>query len=308
MLMKGECLLFVHFLSYFQDTIKIATIIMKNVSYYLLGLALLMLALMGLHLKGLFDAAVLEKDKVDQQISSAVCHSFEQLATTDSDEINVRACAKLGNDSFRLTADSDKDRLPDMIRQQLQMEDQIPFPYQVSLGYSIGENDLPPSKFESEDSLQTAFVHIDMPPLRKVILTGWGTDFILLILISGIMIWIYYNITAMLYNYELNVFTSKVENLKIGQYSFDVKNQALRINGKQRRMTTKECQVLAYLYTNKNQITRRDAILRDLWGENDYFKGRSLDVFIARLRKYLSDDDTITIETVHGVGFILMEK
>ncbi len=281
---------------------------MKKVRYYLLGLALLTLVLMSLHFKELFDAAMLKKNKIDQQISSAVCNTFEHISTDNSNELDVRDCANLGNGIFQLIANTNKQHLDNMISQRLQMEDQISFPYQISIEDSIGKNELSQSALESEDSFQTAFVNIDVPPLRSVILTGWSTEFVLIIIILSIMIWIYYNVISLLRNYKSNYYTSEADNIQIGKYSFDVKNQALSINDKQRRITTKECQVLNYLYNSKNQITRRDDILMDLWGENDYFKGRSLDVFIARLRKYLSEDATIKIETVHGVGFILIDK
>ena len=263
---------------------------------------------MSLHLKGLFDAALLEKNKIDHQISSAVCNTFEHIATDDSYEIEVRDCANLGNGSFQLTANANKDQLDNMLSQQLQMEDQISFPYQISLKHSIGNNTLSQSNLESEDSFQTAFVNIDVPTLRNVILTGWGTEFLLIIIISSIMIWIYNNIIGVLQNYKSSTYAPGVDNIQIGRYSFDVRNQALTLDDRQRRITVMESQVLNYLCSNKNQIARRDDILMSLWGENDYFKGRSLDVFISRLRKYLSEDETIKIETVHGVGFILIDK
>jgi DNA-binding response OmpR family regulator len=74
-----------------------------------------------------------------------------------------------------------------------------------------------------------------------------------------------------------------------------------------RRITAKENEILKLLCLKKNQITRKDEILIALWGESDYFKGRSLDVFIAKLRKYFANDSTIEIENVHSVGFILSD-
>jgi DNA-binding response OmpR family regulator len=56
---------------------------------------------------------------------------------------------------------------------------------------------------------------------------------------------------------------------------------------------------------NPNRILKREDILKDIWGENDYFLGRSLDVFITKIRKYLKEDPSIEIENVFGVGFIL---
>ncbi len=95
---------------------------------------------------------------------------------------------------------------------------------------------------------------------------------------------------------------------QLGRYAFDPEKQTLEVNGNIRRITARENEILKILSLKKNQIVRKEDILLALWGESDYFKGRSLDVFIAKLRKYLSDDPTITIENIHGVGFALAEK
>ncbi len=73
------------------------------------------------------------------------------------------------------------------------------------------------------------------------------------------------------------------------------------------KLTLKEAQLLKYLMINKNKILAREEILTEIWGEDDYFLGRSMDVFISRLRKYISDDKKIDIRTVRGTGFILEE-
>ena len=91
---------------------------------------------------------------------------------------------------------------------------------------------------------------------------------------------------------------------QIGQYTFNFLNQSLTINGSVKRITEKECELLQYLCMNPNKILKREDILKDLWGENDYFLGRSLDVFITKIRKYLKEDSSIEIENVFGVGFI----
>ncbi|MEN9522227.1 MAG: hypothetical protein RL065_604 [Bacteroidota bacterium] len=96
--------------------------------------------------------------------------------------------------------------------------------------------------------------------------------------------------------------------INIGKYTFDFNNQSLIIKGKLKRLTEKECEVLKYLATNKNRIIKREEILKSLWGKNDYFLGRSLDVFITKIRKYLSEDDSIKVENVFGVGFVFMVK
>ena len=73
------------------------------------------------------------------------------------------------------------------------------------------------------------------------------------------------------------------------------------------KLTLKEAQLLKYFIINKNKILAREDILTEIWGEDDYFLGRSMDVFISRLRKYVSEDKNIDIRTVRGTGFILEE-
>ncbi len=92
--------------------------------------------------------------------------------------------------------------------------------------------------------------------------------------------------------------------IPIGKYIFDFENQSLTIANKTRRITEKESELLLYLCKNQNKIIKREDLLKDVWGENDYFLGRSLDVFITKIRKYLQDDTALKIENVFGVGFI----
>lgn len=77
--------------------------------------------------------------------------------------------------------------------------------------------------------------------------------------------------------------------IMVGNHSFDV--------------TLREAQLLEYFCQHRNQIIKREDILRHLWGQDDYFMGRSMDVFISRLRKILKSDPSIAIDNVHGVGF-----
>lgn len=69
-------------------------------------------------------------------------------------------------------------------------------------------------------------------------------------------------------------------------------------------LTVREAELLDYLFRNANRILKREEILLQLWGENDFFLGRSLDVFISRLRKHLSKTDKISIKNVYGIGFV----
>jgi DNA-binding response OmpR family regulator len=89
----------------------------------------------------------------------------------------------------------------------------------------------------------------------------------------------------------------------LGKYLFNYPNLELKIGGDIRRLTQKEADLLKYLIENKNKVIKRSDILEAVWGENDYFLGRSLDVFISRLRKYLKKDEEIKVENIHGVGF-----
>jgi DNA-binding response OmpR family regulator len=95
------------------------------------------------------------------------------------------------------------------------------------------------------------------------------------------------------------------EQFTVGMYRFDYSTQSLIFNGKEKRMTEKESEVLRQLCLHKNRILKREDALVSVWGQNDYFLGRSLDVFITKLRKYLKDDPGVSIENVHGVGFML---
>jgi two-component system, OmpR family, response regulator len=95
---------------------------------------------------------------------------------------------------------------------------------------------------------------------------------------------------------------------KIGKYSFDHKNLILKSANSERVLTRKENALLKLLYENRNQLLTRETALKSVWGNDDYFIGRSMDVFIAKLRKYLQDDPSIMIMNVHGTGFKLEIK
>jgi DNA-binding response OmpR family regulator len=95
---------------------------------------------------------------------------------------------------------------------------------------------------------------------------------------------------------------------QVGKYHFDFKNQSLEFADQKRRLTERESTVLKLLCLSRNQVIRREQILTAIWGENDYFAGRSLDVFISKLRKYFSDDPSVSIENIPKVGFILQDN
>jgi len=91
----------------------------------------------------------------------------------------------------------------------------------------------------------------------------------------------------------------------LGNYIFDYKEQLLVFEKQKQRITKREADVLKLLTQKKGQLIQRSEILIQIWGEDDYFKGRSLDVFISKIRKYLSADPKINIINIHNSGFCL---
>lgn len=98
---------------------------------------------------------------------------------------------------------------------------------------------------------------------------------------------------------------TKEEMYQVGEYAFDFANQVLKHYDSERRLTKKEAQVLRLLCQNRNLLVRREVALTTIWGADDYFMGRSMDVYIAKLRGYLKDDPAVTIANIHGTGFKL---
>ncbi|MEL7221957.1 MAG: response regulator transcription factor [Bacteroidota bacterium] len=95
------------------------------------------------------------------------------------------------------------------------------------------------------------------------------------------------------------------QQFQIGQYFYDHSRQEISINAKTLRLTEKENEILLLLCHNRNQILKRSHAVERIYGKQDYFLGRSFDVFISRLRKILSADPEVSIENVFKVGFIL---
>ena len=91
----------------------------------------------------------------------------------------------------------------------------------------------------------------------------------------------------------------------IGEYTFDFHNLSLSHTEEQLNLTLKEASLLKLLIEQEGDIIKREMILELIWGKNDYFLGRSMDVFISRLRKYLRHDPKIQLENIHGIGFRL---
>ena len=92
----------------------------------------------------------------------------------------------------------------------------------------------------------------------------------------------------------------------IGQFTFDTQKQLLCIGEEQRKLTTKENELLALLCSHANEILQRDFALKTIWIDDNYFNARSMDVYITKLRKHLKDDPKIEIINIHGKGYKLI--
>jgi two-component system, OmpR family, response regulator VicR len=91
----------------------------------------------------------------------------------------------------------------------------------------------------------------------------------------------------------------------IGTSTLDMALLQLECAGSIKKLTYREAELIQYFSQNRNRLLSREEILESVWGGNDYFSGRSLDVFISRLRKYFQDDPAIRIENRHGLGYIM---
>lgn len=100
---------------------------------------------------------------------------------------------------------------------------------------------------------------------------------------------------------------NKPENniFSIGNYTFDYNRQLLTINGEDQKLTAKECELLKMYCVNFNQLVERVTTLQKIWKDDSYFAARSMDVYITKLRKYLSKDPDIQLVNMHGIGFKL---
>jgi DNA-binding response OmpR family regulator len=102
--------------------------------------------------------------------------------------------------------------------------------------------------------------------------------------------------------------TTTNEVIEFGNCKLDVGEQNLTIKTKTMHLTRKESDLVRLLAMKRNELLLREVALKAIWGDDDYFIGRSMDVFISRIRKYLKDDERVEIVNVHGLGFKMMIK
>ncbi|AUC85129.1 DNA-binding response regulator [Polaribacter sp. ALD11] len=101
---------------------------------------------------------------------------------------------------------------------------------------------------------------------------------------------------------KTSVITFTYEIISIGNYEFNTRRLELKINQNLQQLTEKEGELIQFLVQHKNQLLKREEILKAVWENDDFFSGRSMDVFISRIRKYFKEDTSISIESIRGVG------
>jgi len=100
---------------------------------------------------------------------------------------------------------------------------------------------------------------------------------------------------------------NRKEQFTLGKYKFDYTQHLLKFENQENKLTAKEAELLLLLCQNINKTLDRSAALKIIWGDDSYFNARSMDVYITKLRKHLSSDDSVKIITVHGQGFRLVK-
>ena len=96
--------------------------------------------------------------------------------------------------------------------------------------------------------------------------------------------------------------------IKLGQLLYQTELRLLHLASEIKKLTTKENQLLHLLFIHKNGVLNRQETLRTIWGDDNYYNGRSMDVYISKLRKLLTEDPALEIMNVHGLGFKLLIK
>ena len=113
-------------------------------------------------------------------------------------------------------------------------------------------------------------------------------------------------IQAVLSRRGISLKPSEPTEFEIGKFKFEFPKQVLHINDSQQQLTAKEAELLRLLCLHQNQTLERSTALQEIWGDDSYHAGRSMDVFISRLRKLLKKDPRIEIKTIHGQGYRLL--
>ncbi len=115
-----------------------------------------------------------------------------------------------------------------------------------------------------------------------------------------------YRIEAILRRSTRRENEAPMDQYTVGKFTFDVTKQLLTFQGQSQKLTTKESELLELLCRNRNQVLERNFALKSIWIDDNYFNARSMDVYITKLRKYLSKDGKVEILNIHGKGYKLL--
>jgi two-component system OmpR family response regulator len=149
-------------------------------------------------------------------------------------------------------------------------------------------------------------VFLTAKKLKEDVLKGYGVggdDYITKPFDTDILL---VKIKAIISRRDLNDSTKDL--YEIGKFLFNSKLRTLSLGNKETKLSPKEAQLLEMLANNPNALISREMALKRIWGSDDYFTARSMDVYVTKLRKYLSDDPSLVIKNIHGAGFQLIVK
>ena len=117
-----------------------------------------------------------------------------------------------------------------------------------------------------------------------------------------------YKLKAILKRSADKTHDSTLKEFSIGKYNFHFDHRTITLNGEAQKLSPKEADLLRLLCVYKNELLPRQKALKEIWGDDNYFNARSMDVFITKLRKYLKDDGSLDIINIHGRGFRLIDN
>jgi DNA-binding response OmpR family regulator len=166
-------------------------------------------------------------------------------------------------------------------------------------GFSIG-------KAIKELTPALPLVYLTAKSLKEDILKGYGIgadDYVTKPFDTEVLVC---KLQAILKRGEGELQKNNAEIYQVGRYTFNYRFRFIEdVEGKQ-KLSPKEASLLRLLCIKQNELLSREEALQKLWGDDDYFNGRSMDVYITKLRKYLKNDSSIEIENIHGSGFMLV--
>ncbi|MDR0765812.1 MAG: response regulator transcription factor [Odoribacteraceae bacterium] len=150
------------------------------------------------------------------------------------------------------------------------------------------------------------FVYITAKSLKEDMKQGYETgadDYIVKPFDSELLI---FKIKAILSRSKPDEPETRPKLIQMGKHEFNIELRTITAGNEVTKLTPKEARLLEMLYCHKGGLLPREKALVEIWGMNDYFTARSMDVYVTKLRKYFKDDPTIRIENVHGSGFRLV--